>query len=150
MSRHGYIEDGDCEDYLAAGRWKAQLKSATRGKRGQAFFRALLEALDAMPEKRLVASELETPGGEVCALGCLGKARGVDFSAFAGERDEDEDWEDYDWDKLAEMFDIAPQLAREVMYQNDEAYAKTADERWRKVRGWVARQIKVYAAPLDG
>jgi hypothetical protein len=142
MSRHGYSE-GDCDDYLAAGRWEAQLKSATRGKRGQAFFRALLEALDAMPEKRLVARELQTVQGEVCALGCLGKARGADFSSFARDQEHDDgDWEDdYDWDKLAEMFDIAPQLAREVMYQNDEAYVKTAEERWQKVRGWVARQI---------
>lgn len=143
MSRHGYIEDGDYDDNLAAGRWEAQLKSATRGKRGQAFFRALVEALDAMPTKRLVAAELETTEGEVCALGCLGKARGVNFSGFSrGEEDADEDWEDYDWDTLAEMFDIAPQLAREVMYVNDEAWAKTGEERWQKVRAWAARQIK--------
>lgn len=52
MSRSGYTDDDD--DPLATGRWRAQVRSAIRGKRGQAFLRELIAALDAMPEKALI------------------------------------------------------------------------------------------------
>ena len=48
MSRHGYI-DFDGDDPLEEGRWRGAMKAAMRGKRGQAFFQELIEALDAMP-----------------------------------------------------------------------------------------------------
>jgi hypothetical protein len=133
MSRHGYSDNAD---NLAM--WRGVIASATRGKRGQAFFRALVEALDAMPEKRLVEGELETKEGAVCALGCLGKARGI---AVGGVNTED-------WGTLGELFDIAPQLAQEVMFVNDDQWhlsrSETASEaRWRLVRDWAARQIRV-------
>lgn len=133
MSRHGYSDN--C-DNLAM--WRGVIASATRGKRGQAFFRALLGALDAMPEKRLVLGELQDAEGSVCALGCLGKARGVDLKSVDTE----------DWGKLGELFDIAPQLAQEVMFMNDEGGARAAENRWRLVRDWVARQIRPEASEL--
>jgi len=49
MTRHGYVDDS--EDTLAYGRWRAQVQSAIRGKRGQAFLKELAAAMDAMPEK---------------------------------------------------------------------------------------------------
>lgn len=58
MSRHGYSDEGG-----NFGAWRGVIASATRGKRGQAFFRALVAALDAMPEKKLIRSELETREG---------------------------------------------------------------------------------------
>lgn len=125
MSRHGYSDD--CENVAM---WRGVIASATRGKRGQAFFKALVEALDAMPEKRLIAGELQSDEGAVCALGCLGKARGLSL---------DVDYDD--WDKLGEMFDIAPQLSQEVMFENDESYG-TPEARWQKMRDWAASQIK--------
>jgi hypothetical protein len=136
MSRHGYSDD--CEHVAM---WRGVIASATRGKRGQAFFRALVEALDAMPEKRLIAGDLETEEGSVCALGCLGQARGVDLGSV----------DTYDWDALGEMFDIAPQLAQETMFVNDDdlySRAKTPEERWRYVRAWAARQIRVEPGEL--
>jgi hypothetical protein len=131
MSRHGYSDD--CDDELALGRWRGRVASAARGKRGQAFFRALGEALDAMPEKRLVAGELETNDGDVCALGCLGKARGAAVGGL----------DTTDWDKLAALFNIAAPLAQEVMYVNDEhgRHGQTPEKRWGTVRKWVERQI---------
>ncbi len=63
MSRSGYSDDLDSWALI---RWRGQVASAIRGRRGQAVLRDLLAALDAMPEKALVASELETPQGEVC------------------------------------------------------------------------------------
>jgi hypothetical protein len=131
---------------LAAGRWNAQVRSATRGKRGQAFFRALVEALDAMPVKSLAPNSLETKEGAVCALGCLARHRGIDVKSlelgdpYTEDPDEGGEWEDSDWDKLSTTFDIAPQLAREVMYNNDE-FGRSGELRWEHVRRWAARQI---------
>lgn len=140
MSRSGYSDD--CENLAM---WRGRVASATRGKRGQSFFRALLAALDAMPEKSLITSALETETGEVCAIGALGKARGIDMSDI----DSDEPSE------VAPLFDIAECLAQEVVYMNDEYYDRTLDkdqrsyrdytpeERWQKMRDWVAKQIRV-------
>lgn len=128
MSRCGYSED---LDPLDLGRWRAQVASALRGKRGQRFIRELIAALDALPQKRLVKNALES-GGEVCALGALGRARGVDLSAL----------ETTDYERLGSTFDIAHQLAQEVMFENDEGlYIATPEERWRWVRDWADRQL---------
>lgn len=86
MSRSGYSDD--CNDTLQLGRWRAQVASATRGKRGQRFFRDLVAALDALPEPRLVPNELETSEG-VCALGALGKLRAVTLPKLSHEDGED-------------------------------------------------------------
>jgi hypothetical protein len=85
VSRSGYSDDMD--DQWQFIRWRGTVKSAIRGKRGQAFLREMLVAMDAMPEKRLVASELEAEG-QVCAIGSVGRARGIDMSKL--------DPEDYD------------------------------------------------------
>ena len=46
-----------------------------------AFLRDLLAALEALPDKRLVAGNMER-SGDVCAIGALGKARGVDMLGY--------------------------------------------------------------------
>lgn len=128
MSRSGY----SCDiDGLELGRWRAQVASAGRGKRGQAFFRDLVAALDAMPEKRLTKNYLEVDG-EVCALGALGRARGIDIS----------DLDSLDYERLGETFGIAHQLAQEVMFENDEPWDTTPEERWRRMRGWAASWLR--------
>jgi hypothetical protein len=138
MSRSGYSDD--CENIAM---WRGMVASATRGKRGQALLRALLEALDAMPEKRLIPHELESDG-EVCALGALGRARGMDISKLDPEEPEE----------VAAAFNIAPCLAQEIVYMNDEYRARrydpkivgyvdmTPEERWQQMRDWVAKQIR--------
>lgn len=128
MSRSGYSDD---LSPFELGRWRGQVASATRGARGQKFFRDLIAALDAMPEKKLVKSALETKGGAVCALGALGRFRAIILR----------DLNTYDHEGLAEAFDIAHQLAQETMYVNDELYAKTDEERWLHVREWATEQI---------
>jgi hypothetical protein len=132
MSRSGYSDD---LDPLALGRWRAQVKHATEGKRGQKFFRDLVAALDAMPEKKLTKSALETKDGAVCALGALGRARGVELPEL----------DTYDHDALAEAFNIASQLAAETMYENDERHCRSDEDRWVSVRDWAARQIRTEA-----
>ena len=136
MSRSGYNED--CDDNWAIIRWSGVIASATRGKRGQAFFRDLLAALDAMPAKRLITNDLvreDSTGFEnVCALGALGKARRADMTGLDPE----------DAERVAGTFDIAEALARQVVWVNDECgfYPETPEARWIRVRGWAASQIK--------
>lgn len=133
MSRSEY---SDGYDGWALIRWRGAVASAIRGKRGQAFLRALRDALDAMPEKRLVAQEFQRLDGEVCAIGAMAKQRGVDLG---------DDWKIYGDARglVAEMFDIAESLAAEVMYVNDEWEHFTAapELRWRTVRDWVESKI---------
>lgn len=130
MSRSGYSDD--CDDVLKFGRWRGIIASATRGKRGQAFFKDLVKALDEMPEKRLIANSLQEETGEVCAIGALGVKRGVDMKALDPE----------DFDAVATEFNIATPLAQEVVYMNDEFFNfATPEERWAKMRQWAQEQI---------
>lgn len=128
MSRSGYSDE--IEDLWAWIRYRGAVNAATVGNRGQAFFRELVAALDAMPEKKLIAGELEVDGA-FCALGVVGAKRGVDMTGI----------DTYDTKKLSQTFGIADSLAREVMYMNDE-YGSTPEARWRSVRDWAAKQIK--------
>lgn len=169
MSRHGYV-DYEGDDPLAEGRWRGAMLSAKKGKRGQAFFKELLEALDAMPAKELAAHSF-TQDGEVCALGAVALKRGIDVSEFEPPKDEN-DWDDeIDHDALGEKFGIAACLAREVMYENDECDRwhwedtgavcngvrhgdtrkyrthDTPAERWQRMRDWAIRQIRSQANP---
>ena len=92
-------------------------------------------ALDEMETKELIADELVAADGAVCALGSLGKKRGYSMA--------DVDVEDADL--VASMFDVAPQLAREIVSINDDGYYSTPADRWKAVRQWVASQIKQIA-----
>lgn len=133
MSRSGYSSDD--LDHLALGRWRAQVASALRGKRGQKLLSDIIEALDAMPEKVLIAGDLENSEG-VCALGAVGRVRGVSLASL----------DTYDYEELGAAFDIAHQLAQEVMYVNDE-WARTPEERWRIVREWAESKLKRKTKP---
>lgn len=145
MSRSNYTDDY-MEDDLAGGRYRGMVASATRGKRGQQFFRDLLAALDAMPEKRLIVGELQQPDGEVCAIGALGRARGIDMSQIDPE----------DPEQVAPPFNIAKCLAQEVVYMNDEWFDfeyfgnvridYTPEKRWAEMREWVSKQLTLVAA----
>jgi hypothetical protein len=132
MSRSGYIEDMD--DMWQLIRWRGAVASAMRGRRGQTFFRDLLAALDALPEKRLIDNSLATADGNVCALGALGKARNIDMADLDPENSE----------RVASVFGIADPLAREVVYMNDEAgsWKETPEQRFTRVRAWVVQQIR--------
>jgi hypothetical protein len=132
VSRSGYSDDYDGEA-AALNLYRGTVLRATKGKRGQEFFKALVDALDAMPEKKLIANDLETPEGAVCAIGALGRARNIPMS----DLDPDEA------DRVAERFNIAQCLAREVVYMNDEwgRHDETPETRWVRMREWAERQI---------
>lgn len=137
MSRHDYADDGDLDD-LALGRWRGAVRSAIRGKRGQAFLREMIDALDAMPEKRLIDSALITEDGEVCAMGCVLKKRGVDVAGVDPEESE----------VVAEITGLAEAMVREIAYENDSDFnwreTEAPEHRWTRMRAWAVRHL---AAP---
>jgi hypothetical protein len=130
MSRAAYSDDLDQWDFI---RWRGAVKSALRGKRGQAFLRELIVALDAMPEKRLVPDDLRDAEGDVCALGAVGVARGMNLSML--DPDEPE--------TVADAFSLAEAMAKEIMYENDEGgpWKETPEHRWKRMRQWAERHL---------
>lgn len=146
MSRSGYSDDCGGWNLIC---WRGAVKSAIRGKRGQAFLIELRDALDAMPDKRLVTDMLEADG-QYCALGALGAARGLDMSKIDA----------HDRESVSQAFGIAEALAAEIVYENDESpgdlvqdevgrwrlIRDTPELRWQRMRKWVennVRQVKL-------
>lgn len=134
MSRSGYSDDWDVELWDMI-RWRGAVNSAIRGTRGQTFLKEMLAALDAMPGKKLIAEALDDHG-EVCAMGAVGKARGMDMSAIDPECKE----------QVARAFGIAPALAAEIAFMNDEGDywgKEDPEKRFARMRDWVEKQIKI-------
>lgn len=166
MSRSGYTDDND--DPLAHGRWRQAVKRALEGKRGQALLRELVQALDAMEDKRLYPGSFATPEGEFCTLGVLGTRRGTKMDDLG---------DDYECDRdlVGQRFGIAPAMAAEIMYLNDEYAVDTHKwvtvelcgpvrpyypewgrhtrevsvhndnhpaERWQRMRAWAVENLK--------
>lgn len=136
MSRSGYTE---CCENLEL--YRGAVNAAIKGNRGQKLIADLLTALDAMPEKRLISKELINSEREVCALGAVGLSRGVKIDDLDG----------YDADTVAGRFDIAPCLAREIAYENDEGafYQETPEKRWQRMRKWCVDNLRPERAPHD-
>jgi len=148
MSRSGYCDDYGYEDPLALGRWRQAVRRALEGKRGQAFLRETLAALDAMPEKRLITGDLvrtnsvlrptEDWSNGCCTLGAVALARGVDTTSV----------DPHERDEVAALFGIAPAMAAEISFENDEhspfgmRNKETPEQRWQRMRAWVASKIK--------
>jgi hypothetical protein len=144
MSRSGYVDDGDL-DPLELGRWRAQVASSIRGKRGQQFLRELADAMDAMPVKELIASALINSEGACCTIGVVCKSRGLDVSNV----------DVTDPESVGNVVGISRQLAAEIEYLNDECpdfrkdpetgewkWDETPAERWARMRKWVNGKIK--------
>lgn len=137
MGRHGYSDDLDSG---ALNIWRGAVTAAIRGKRGQAFLREMLTALDAMPVHALIAHELKDAGGGVCAIGTVGASRGIDMAAL----------DPCEYDDIAKTFGISQALVREIEYENDDfwAYGPNPDNlskdelRWAAIRRWCVANIK--------
>lgn len=130
MSRSGYSDDLDQWSLIM---WRGQVASAIRGNRGQRMLRDLLAALEALPEKRLITEDLRNEDGEVCTLGALAVVRGMDLGVLDPSEPDD----------VAAAFDIAPQLAREIVFENDEQYrSETPERRYVRMLAWVKAQIR--------
>ncbi|MDT4885349.1 hypothetical protein FQZ97_1215740 [compost metagenome] len=108
----------------------------------------LRDALDAMPDKRLIAEELEADG-QFCTLGVIGAKRGLDMSGLDPDCRE----------TVAQAFGIAPAMAAEIVFENDEndrMYIRkpdgsskwgreTPERRWQRMRDWVEANIQQVA-----
>lgn len=130
MSRSGYSDD---LDNWALIKWRGQVASAIRGKRGQALLHDLASAMDAMPDKVLISNALQQEGA-YCALGAVGAKRGIDLKCI----------DPYDQEQVSKSFDVAIALACEIMFINDEKAwtPETPEQRWKRVRAWVAEQLR--------
>lgn len=137
MSRSGYVDDD--EDKWAYVRWRGAVKSALSGSRGQAFLRELVGALDALPEKKLSAGVFSKEGC-LCALGVVGKSRGLDMSDLDRQSEDDA----LDPDVVGDRFGLPPSMVQEVMFVNDEVawHPKDDEERFRLVRQWAESNLK--------
>ena len=130
MRRSGYTES--CEGWELI-RWRGAVASAIRGKRGQAFLREMLAAMDGLPQKRLIVGNLEE-GAEVCALGSVGRIRGMDMSAINYEDAHD----------VAQAFGIPRALAAEIEFINDDDFCWqniTPEQRFESVRKWIISKL---------
>jgi hypothetical protein len=134
MSRSGYSDD---YDNWANIKWRGQVASAIRGKRGQQFLRDLIHALDNLPVKVLITEDLYR-GQYYCAIGAVGLARKVDMRGL----------DPHDTETVAGKFDIADQLVREIVYENDESSwrwkeqrPETPRERWERMRAWAVARL---------
>jgi hypothetical protein len=136
MSRSGYVDydDGDFSNWDMI-KYRGMVASATRGVRGQSLLRDILRGMNALKVKRLIAEDLETPDGSVCAMGAAGKVRGVDMKGLDPE----------DYSSVSHKLNVADCLAREVAWENDEqgpyGMEETPEERFIRMRKWVRSQI---------
>lgn len=128
MTRSNYTDDLDSG---ALNCWRGAVHKAVTGKRGQQFLREMRDALDAMPDKKLIESALVTEERECCAMGAVCLMRGLDVS----------DVDPYDPEQVAKVIGIAMALVCEIAYQNDEWGHPSPEERWRHMREWVSEQI---------
>jgi hypothetical protein len=124
--------------------WHANLRRAMQSKRGRAFLRELLEALDALPQKRLIRGAMEQ-SGEVCALGAVGLKRCMDLDGLDSR----------DHDQIADAFGIRSMLAQEIAYWHDQGMEacllgltdgggwteSTPEDRFTFVRAWVVARL---------
>ena len=162
MSRSGYSTDCDGWELIM---YRGQVQSALRGMRGLNFLRELKEALEALPEKKLCDYDLQRVDGSCCAIGAVGKLRGINMVGQDPEAMTESG-------ALAGMFDIAQQMVREIEYENDddewapswhgdtslpkkngkfvdahgitkeEYQAKQDEARWHRMYNWTQAQIK--------
>jgi hypothetical protein len=132
MSRSGYTDDLDSTELNL---YRGAVDRALGGKRGQQLLKELVEAMDKMPEKRLIAEKLVTPEG-CCALGVVACARNLDISKVDPDAPE----------QVSKVFNIARSMAMEIVYINDECgpYGReeTPEERWVRVYAWAKDLIK--------
>lgn len=136
MSRSGYSDE--CENLEL---YRASVDRALHGKRGQAFLRELAAAMDAMPEKVLIAGELVSEKGECCTIGVVCKARQLDVSRV----------DYYDPDSVAKAIGVARSMAAEIEHMNDEwgTASELPNERWNRMRKWVSDNLAAQT-PNDG
>jgi len=131
MSRSGYVDDGDIEQWDLI-RWRGAVASAIKGKRGQAFLLEMWKAMTALPEPKLIANSLVEQDGQVCALGSVARARGLDLSNIDPENG----------DGMGTVFGIPDALAKEIMFMNDDWRTETPEARFARMKKWIETELR--------
>lgn len=148
MSRINYSDDEDFQNQSMF--WEANQERSIRGQKGQVALRELEAALLALPEKRLIAEELENAAGEVCAIGALVKFKGgenprvVDDMGQAPLGDGEILWEEVEEATLeaAQGLGVPRLVALAVVYQNDDEWRPfTPEQRYDKMLRWVQNAL---------
>lgn len=108
--RIGYSEDEQFPGQF--GLWQANCARQLLGKKGQTALKELEAALLALPSKRLIADQLVSENGDVCAIGALALHKGATTAQLAEE--DDEAMED-----VGESFGLPRLVAWKVVEYND-------------------------------
>ena len=92
-------------------------------------FVLIYAGLEALSEKRLIQTRSDERKGRSRALDVLGVARGIDLTDRPGQ--------------VASVFRHCRAVAREVVFMNDEWLSnETPEQRYERMKTWVAAQIK--------
>ncbi len=143
MSRSGYDDYGceSAEEQWQMIRWRGAVNSAIKGNRGQSFLRRALKAIDALEKKELAAHTFES-SGSYCLLGAVAKHEGVDLTELNESYDEYYGDEGEGAESLGLELNIAPAMAREIVYENDDCCSGSNRSRFEHMRRWIISNIK--------
>ena len=132
MSRSGYSDDpGECRDFNM---YRGTVDRIIEGRRGQAFLRELVSALDTLPVRALRA-DVFVEREQVCAMGAVAVARGVDAKRLSIVDPEEPE-------SVGKLLGIPRQLAAEIAFENDEVACGDDEDRWHYMHNWATSQIK--------
>lgn len=130
--RLNYSDDEERPGQFAL--WDANVRRSIQGRAGQQALREFEAALLAMPEKRLIKDALTDDDGNVCAIGCYARSKGVDLSKFDPEDESDE---------VGVAAGMPHLVAWSVVALNDI----TLDTVWELAEGPLERHDAVYRGP---
>lgn len=156
--RINWTDEEDCPGQFAL--WDANIRRSIKGKVGQRELKVLEDALLAMPDKRLIRGALSDDDGDVCAIACYARHKGVDLSQFDPEEESDEvgiaagmprlvAWQVVALNDLTldTVWEVAhgPLNRWEATYKGGIPYVRdmTPEERYEQILAWVRRQLVV-------
>ena len=137
MSRSNYSHEWTNEMYL----YRGTVNRSIDGKRGQAFLKRMVAALEAMPIKELHADIFAKTDGVCCAMGAVALHEGHDI-----EKDYDPNVQD-DSNYAYEKLNISRSMAAEIAFLNDDGNWFFQEEekpsaRWKRMYAWAKDRLK--------
>jgi len=107
------------------------LERSINSKRGQAFLRELILALNALPEKILIYGDFENSDG-YCVMGACLKYRNLNVREIDDSNE-----------GLGSIFNIHTEFIEKVIDVNDSPrIIETQTKRWHRVRDWAVSNLK--------
>lgn len=144
----------DAEQQARVNLWRGNLHRQIRSKRGQAFLKELLAAIEVLPDKRLASGVIAKPDGPVCSLGAMALARRIasgedprlvldELSSIIVD-DSDERWKGEEIEEWAKQELACPShLAWEIPFVNDYGsfHSETPESRYERMVAWTRAKI---------